>query len=104
MAFILDKSTSLRKSSIDTIHRSVCIQLVWLLLVDSAQMRRIYHGLLQLLKSFLIDWCAFLLEIRLEHGGKWCRHGLRAFGKLLISPTEPNKSVNFVDHSPNMPT
>ena len=99
MSLVLSMRTSLRQRSTDTVFRSVCIQVIRLSRVDSTEMCRIDHRLLQLVERSLMDDCPFPLEVRLKHRGQRGCKSLEPFDKLLVKSTQSNELSNFMNRS-----
>ena len=96
--------TSLRQRSTHAVFRSVCIQVIRLSRVDSTEMCRIDHRLLQLVEGSLMDGCPFPLKVCLKHRGQRGCDSLEPFDKLLVSSTQSNELSNFMNRSWRRPT
>ena len=104
MSLVLSMRTSLRQRSTHAVFRSVCVQVIRLSRVDSTEMCRIDHRLLQLVEGSLMDSCPFPLEVCLKHRGQRGCDRLEPFDKLLVKCTQSNELSNFMNRSWRRPT
>ena len=104
MSLVLSVRTSLRQRSNHAVLRSVCVQVIQLSRVDSTEMCRIDHRLLQLVEGSLMDGCRFPLEVCLKHRGQRGCSSLEPFDKLLVKSTQSNELSNFMNRSWRRPT
>ena len=99
MSLVPPMRTSLRQRSTHAVFRSVCVQVIRLSGVDSTEMCRADHRLLQLVEGSLVDGCPFLLEVCLKHCSQKGCDSLEPFDKLLVKSTQSNELSNFMDRS-----
>ena len=72
--------------------------------VDSTQMCRMDHCLLQLVEGSLMHSSPLSFEICFEHRGARSSYNLESFDKLLVQSTETDKLSNFMDGGLSRPT
>ena len=104
MSLVLPMRTSLRQRSTHAVFRSVCVQVIPLSGVDSTEMCRTDHRLLQLVEGSLVDGCLFPLEVCLKHCSQRGCDSLEPFDKLLVKSTQSNELSNFMNRSWRRPT
>ena len=104
MSLVLSMRTSLRQRSTHAVFRSVCVQVIRLSRVDSTEMCRIDHRLIQLVEGSLMDSCPFPTEVCLKHRSQRGCNSLEPFDKLLVNSTQLNELSNFMNRSWRRPT
>ena len=104
MSLVLSMRTSLRQRSTHAVFRSFCVQVIRLSMVDSTEMCRIDHRLLQLVEGSLMDGCPFPLKVCLKDRGQRGCGSLDPFDKLLVKSTQSNELSNFMNRSWRRPT
>ena len=91
MSLVLPMRTSLRQRSTHAVFRGVCVHVIRLSGVDSTEMYRTDHRLLQLVEGSLVDGCPFPLEVCLKHCSQRGYDSLEPFDKLLGKFTQANE-------------
>ena len=104
MSLVLPLRTSLRQRSTHAVFRSVCVQVIRLSRVNSTEMCRIDHRLLQLVEGSLMDGCPFPLEVCFNHRSQRGCDSLEPFDKLPVKSTQSNELSNFTNRSWRRPT
>ena len=104
MSLVLPVCTSLCCHGPYAILSSIRLQMVRLSGVDSTQMCRTDHCLLQLVKCSLMHGCPLPFEICFKHCVERSRYSLEFFDKLLVKSTQPHKLSNFMDGGQSRPT
>ena len=84
--------------------RNIGVQVIRPLGVDGTQMCLIDHCLLQLIGGSLLYSCPLPLEVCLKHRGQRGRHSLDSFDKMLVTSTQPDKLLNFINGGWQRPT
>ena len=104
MSLVPSMRTLLRQRSTHAVFRSVCVQVIRLSRIDSTEMSRIDHRLLQLVEGSLMDSCPIPLEVCLKHHGQRGCDSLEPLDKLLVKFTQSDESSNFMNRSWRRPT